>query len=116
MVVEDDWIIANHIVSTLRTAGARIAGPVPTAHDALDELKGRAVPDAATLDIRLLDGDSLPVARRLAELNIPFLFLSASTEDGLAAEMRARPCLGKPFAPSQLVLAVEALLRAEPAS
>lgn len=112
LVVEDDWFIASYVTDALGDAGALVAGPLPTADQALDRLAAPdALPDAATLNIRLLDGDSLPVARRLDELGVPFLFLSASSETALTPEMRERPRLDKPFAGFQVVRALEKLLR-----
>lgn len=110
LVVEDDWFIASYVTEALEQAGAAIVGPVASASDALKRLDEEPPPHAATLNVRLLDGDSLPVAQRLAELDVPFLFLSAQTAMSLPPEMAARPRLEKPFAAWQVIEAVGGML------
>lgn len=109
LVVEDDWFIASYVSDALEHAGATVVGPVATAPEALELLEGGPSPAAATLNVTLLDGDSMPVARRLAELGVPFLFLSAKTGAALPPDMALRPRLEKPFAAYQVVDAVGAM-------
>lgn len=113
LVVEDDWFIASYVVDALEHAGATVLGPVATAEQGLEIIDHeQAPPHAATLNITLLDGDSVPVARRLAELRVPFLFLSARSSIELPPDFTERPRLDKPFAGYQVVEAVKAM--AEP--
>ncbi|PAX07865.1 response regulator [Sphingomonas lenta] len=110
LVVEDDWFIASYVTEALEQAGAAIIGPVASASDALERLEQEPPPHAATLNVRLLDGDSLPVAQRLAEMDVPFLFLSAQAAATLPPDMAARPRLEKPFAAWQVIEAVGGML------
>lgn len=112
LVVEDDWFIASYVSDALQNAGAAVVGPFATAADALRQLEDAHLPRAATLNVRLADGSSEPVARRLDELDVPFLFLSAQGRESLPPDLAARPRLEKPFGGFQVVEAVAALLAA----
>ncbi len=108
LVVEDDPFIAMDIRQTLESAGALVVGPAYNLADAL-RLAEVANLRAAVLDLRLERGDTLPVATRLSERGIPFVF---QTSDPATAR-RARPdvpVLAKPVAADALVLALASLL------
>lgn len=111
LVVEDDWFIAGYVADALAAAGAVPIGPMATVDEAL-ALLDDCRPDAATLNIDLDGGDSMPVARRLAAMGVPFVFLSGSTGK-LPPDLAARPRLPKPFGGFQVVDAVAALVGAE---
>lgn len=116
LVVEDDWFIAGYVSDALEEAGAAVVGPVPSSDEALHLLNGDERPSAATLNVRLTDGDSVPVARRLSELGVPFLFLSATADTDLPPDLTGHPRLGKPFAAFQVVEALAGMVRPIPAN
>jgi DNA-binding response OmpR family regulator len=64
---------------------------------------------AAVLDYRLQVGDTLSLARMLAERRIPFLF-ETSDPDSVAGKYPGAVILAKPFRPDQLTSAMRALL------
>jgi DNA-binding response OmpR family regulator len=112
LIVEDEFLIALEIEITLEEVGAKpvLAGSIAQAEAALE---GKI--DAAVLDVRLPDGDSVPIARRLAERGAPFLFQSAhfgalDLPPGIDA-----PLLTKPIAPGRILSELAILLGAEPA-
>lgn len=111
LVVEDDWFIANYVADALAGAGAAPVGPVATAEGALDLLERQGAPDAATLDVTLLDGNSVPVARRLADMAVPFMFLTADAGGALPPDLGDRPRLRKPFGGFQVVDALAGMLK-----
>ena len=75
LVVEDDFLLAEQTRRELERNGAIIVGPVPSVELGL-ELVDTARIDAAILDVNL-DGEMVfPIADRLSELNIPFVFAS----------------------------------------
>ena len=76
LVVEDDSVVSTDLCLLLEDEGATILGPCRSARKSLAVL-ARRMPDAAILDIELLDGDSFPVATRLGAAGVPFLFYSA---------------------------------------
>lgn len=110
LVVEDEWFLADYIVASIQAAGGEVTGPCSSVRQTLDLLGGGAPPpDAATLDIQLIDGQSYPVAEELARLGVPFVFASAFDPSTLPARFARRPILTKPFAAYQVVEALTAL-------
>ena len=62
------------------------------------------------LDIKLADDEAvMPVADALAERRVPFLFATGYGPNCATGGHTAAPVLHKPFAPQDLVVAVEAL-------
>ena len=108
LVVEDDPIIALDLQRILEAAGATVVGPAREVSEAISFIKGSKV-SAAVLDYRLRVGDTLPLARLLAERRIPFLF-ETSDPDSVARKHPGAIILAKPFRPDQLTSAVGALL------
>jgi len=117
LIVEDEWLLADHLDGIVTEAGGTVLGPFATADQALAALAGDAPrPDAATLNVVLLDHMSFDVADRLGALAIPYTFLSANRPYTLPERFRTTPLLGKPFGDWQVVAALVALLdQAEPA-
>ena len=57
------------------------------------------IPDGfalALLDIEVLDGKSYPVARKLMQNDIPFIFISGNERDSLPQDLKHTPFLSKP--------------------
>lgn len=112
LILEDEAIIAMDIEMTLEDAGL---GPVTvcgTLSQAMAQLEG-GMPRVALLDFNLGGGeDSLPVAQRLQDAGVPFLFLTGYTEatvtlpDGLTVASR----LTKPFQSADLLKAIRTML------
>jgi len=96
LIVEDRYLIASDIAHQIQLLGARVAGVAPSparANEILDETHI----DLAVLDINL-DGDRIfPLAERLAEESVMFLFLTGYDEFLLPAKWRGRPRLSKPL-------------------
>jgi CheY-like chemotaxis protein len=110
LLVEDDPVIALDLQGVLETAGATVVGPARNPSEALS-LVERSRISAAVLDYRLQGGDTLALARVLAERGIPFLF-QTSDPASVAHKYPDATILSKPFRPGQLVSAIEALLAA----
>jgi CheY-like chemotaxis protein len=112
LLVEDEYLIVEAMAMWLRQAGAVIVGPVPSVKQALKLIEAEAdALDAAVLDINLGHGEIVyPVADRLAELSVPYLFATGDVRviDSLAH--RGRPRLDKPVSRGELLKAVEKLL------
>jgi DNA-binding response OmpR family regulator len=96
LVVEDEVLIALDIQAQLEDAGWRVLGPAGTVDRALALLEA-TVPGFAVLDINLGKHTSFPVADRLAERRVPFVFLSGGTQDVLPERFRACHLLQKPI-------------------
>lgn len=111
LIVEDEWLLADHLDSIVTRAGASVIGPVASVADALDLLAGPAAADVATLNVKLENEMSYPVADRLAELGIPYVFISANEMRGMPERFHHRPLLAKPFTEPQVTAALTDLLR-----
>ena len=66
--------------------------------------------EAALLDINLNGEEVFPVARRLREMGVPFVFASGYGRDGLPSEFSKSEVLQKPYLPETLRSAIAGLL------
>lgn len=119
LVVEDDPATAEAIDAELRRAGhqVQVAG---SGAEALEHAARRSF-DAVTLDRMLPDIDGLAVVAALRSRNIraPVLMISALSDvDQRIAGLRAGgdDYLVKPFAPDEMAMRIEVLLRRTAAS
>jgi DNA-binding response OmpR family regulator len=114
LVIEDEPRIAEILKSGLRQVGF-IVGAVRLCADAREAL-ALAAYDAAILDLGLPDGDGLKLLTevRAAHNRVPILILTArdAVEDRVfGLDTGADDYLIKPFATSELVARIKALLR-----
>jgi CheY-like chemotaxis protein len=65
--------------------------------------------DAAMLDVNLAGEPSYPVADRLAEKGVPFLFATGYGRQGIEQRYRGFPILQKPFLAAELGAALASL-------
>jgi CheY-like chemotaxis protein len=103
LVAEDDAVIALDLEATLRGLGCRVLGPAASAGEAL-ALLAAGRPDAALLDVELLDGWSGPAAEALARAGVPFALVTGhdpASLDGHPA-LRDAPLLLKPYTAAAL--------------
>ena len=103
LVVENEYFIASDLARALRTADAVVIGPVGDLGRGL-ALLAIERPDAAILDVNLEGETSFPLADRLAERAVPYLFLTGYDGWALPGGYRAAPRVAKPF-PMEAVLA-----------
>jgi DNA-binding response OmpR family regulator len=115
LVVEDEYFIASDLKRALQAHGATIIGPVGGVDKALD-LIAREPIDAAVLDVNLDGADSFPVADRLGDKAVPYMFVTGYDEWALPEKYRAVPRIAKPFQVSSILLGVSALLAPRVAS
>ncbi|ONG50678.1 hypothetical protein BKE38_17520 [Pseudoroseomonas deserti] len=110
LVVEDDYNIASELGMVLGAAGATVIGPHPDAESALAALAaGR--PDGAVLDIHLGPGiTAYPVADRLEQMGVPYLFATGNVLRPQDPMLRGRPYLEKPISDRLLVRSLAQLL------
>jgi two-component SAPR family response regulator len=105
LVVEDESLVALDIENMLEEMGCTVVASVPRLVKALD-LAARLDLDLAVLDINLAGEVVYPLAFRLAERGIPFLFSTGYSTADLPLELRDRPILRKPVMPANLKRAV----------
>lgn len=97
LVIEDDWLIADHIVQLAEEAGATSVAKADTQAGAVEAARNRR-PEVILSDVKLFTGTGpLAVQTILAELGpIPVIFITGTPED-------CTPCappgivLGKPI-------------------
>ena len=108
LIVEDDPIIALDLVSIVSSAGMVVVGTAPTTSAAQQIVQNNAV-DAAVLDVRLENEDTIAFAKELCNRKLPFLFQTGNP--GLVADFSPPPIvLAKPFDPERLIAALRKLL------
>ena len=73
LVVEDEAMVAMDLTFTFEDAGAAVVGPAASLADGLG-LVGEEPIDAAVLDVDLQGREVYPLAERLMERGVPFLF------------------------------------------
>lgn len=110
LIVEDDAIIGESIHMHLESLGHAPFPPVDSEEEAMNIMSEHEV-DLAFLDIRLNDGDSgIHLARYIDEQHrIPYIFLTAYTDDSTLAEVgQTRPSgfIVKPFRKNDMKAAI----------
>lgn len=97
LLVEDQTLIALSLEAELQACGLDVTARTATVQAALDSLD-RDPPDLAVLDMNLSEGDSLPVAERLHQKRIPFVFATGyGTDLELPDGMQDIPVASKPY-------------------
>lgn len=74
LVVEDEYMLADELVTELTDAGASVLGPVATIEDAIAIIQDEPNMDGAILDANLRGEMVFPVADLLLERGVPFVF------------------------------------------
>lgn len=96
LLVEDEVLIALDCEALLLALGVGEVRRARNVAEGLAALEGETF-DAAILDVHLGAQDSMPLARRLDELGVPFGFVSGLADDAIPAELESRPQMPKPF-------------------
>jgi len=103
LVVEDEALVAMHITDILNSAGFDVVGPCATVAEALSRLAQPSCCDAAILDAQLRNESALPVAERLAKLDIRFIVATGYNRGQLSGELALAPIIAKPVDAQDLV-------------
>ena len=112
VVAEDESLIRMDIVETLREHGFDVIAEASDGEEAIaraEEFK----PNLVVMDIKMPNMDGITAAKRMAELKIPVVLLTAFSQKELveqAAEAGAMAYVVKPFTPTDLIPAVEIAL------
>ncbi|MDQ0966429.1 DNA-binding NtrC family response regulator [Flavobacterium sp. W4I14] len=110
LIVEDEFIVANDLRIMLEKAGYKVCGIAPSVVKAL-ELIAAKEPDWILLDI-FLQGDKtgIDLAGQLTEMGIPFIYISANTNQGILEAAKATLPYGflvKPFREKDLMVMLD---------
>ncbi|MFN3634560.1 MAG: response regulator [Rhizobium rhizophilum] len=78
MIVEDEALLALELELEVESAGHVVVGTAASRKAAFDIIDGSA-PEFAFVDVHLSDGPSgIDIGRRLADRNIPFVFVTGN--------------------------------------
>ncbi|MGJ3230704.1 MAG: response regulator [Oceanicaulis sp.] len=113
LVVEDEIIVGMDLAVSLEDAGFAVIGPYASCDEALAALDNGEKPvRAGVLDINLGEGvTSAPIASKLEELGVPFVFLSGYTagRNKIFEQFPDAPRISKPCLPETLLHHIRAL-------
>ena len=113
LIVEDEFIVANDLRIMLQKAGYKVCGIAPSVAKALDLIKTKS-PDWILLDIFLQGTKTgIDLAGQLTEMGIPFIYISANTNQGILEAAKATQPYGflvKPFREKDLLVMLDIAL------
>jgi DNA-binding response OmpR family regulator len=109
LIVEDDPFIAMDLQDTFEEAGYTVLGPVASVGPGL-RLLSKAKPDVAMLDYNLGRETSIPIAYKLDEVAVPYVFLSGQVEKVVSANrVKSYEVIAKPFNADKLIARINQL-------
>jgi CheY-like chemotaxis protein len=109
LVVEDEMMVAIMLEEMLTKLGCKVVKAARVSKAV--QLVITAAIDGAILDVNVAGEAVYPVAHKLQERGIPFIFSSGYGASGLPVEYRDRPTLSKPFQQEELApILVNAIL------
>ncbi len=102
LVVEDEYMVAEHIAMMLEDFGCDVVGPVGTIEEAL-KFVNDGVLGGALLDTNLRGDSSAPIAVALRAASVPFVVATGYGALELSDEALNRaPRINKPFSETEL--------------
>ncbi|RFZ90694.1 response regulator [Mucilaginibacter conchicola] len=110
LIVEDEFIIADVLSNILETAGYKVCGIADSVGEALGMIT-EFKPDFILLDIYLkgkLTG--IDLAQRLGQMNIPFIYISANSNQKVLEDAKVTNPYGfvvKPFREKDVLVALD---------
>ncbi|WP_380871816.1 response regulator [Sphingomonas sp. DBB INV C78] len=102
LVVEDEFFIASDLNRALGREGAIVIGPVGQLEKGMSLANSERI-DAAILDVNLDGKMSYPLADRLTELAVPYLFVTGYDGWSMPKEYDRLPRIAKPFSMMSVV-------------
>jgi CheY-like chemotaxis protein len=112
LVVEDETLVSLLVESMLADLGCDDVWYASSVKEGLAVLDERT-PDAAVLDVNLSGEPAYPIARRLADAGVPFVFASGYGASGIHEDWSGRPVLQKPFQCDMLAAGLASALQAK---
>lgn len=105
LLVEDEALVAMLMEEFIFELGAGSVRMAPNVKIALELIDG-AAPEFAVLDVNLGGGPSYPVARRLEDLAVPFLFVTGYGVSGMDDLWRTKVIVQKPASIDALIAGI----------
>jgi DNA-binding NtrC family response regulator len=97
IIVEDEFFLAEDLRYELSKAGAVVVGTASAVEDALELISRESDLHAAILDVNLAGKPVFPVADRLIERGIPFVFTTGYDASSIPAQYKDVARFEKPF-------------------
>ncbi|MBC7668572.1 response regulator [Caulobacter sp. DWR2-3-1b2] len=113
LVVEDEYLLADELATNLSDAGAVVIGPVATVEDALALIDAEPRIDGAVLDANLQGALSFPVADRLLERGVPFVFTTGYNRSMIPSPYREIVRCDKPVDLAQVARVIGKVIHSE---
>lgn len=111
LIVEDDPFIAMDLQDTFEEAGFNVLGPVASVDPGLRLIRD-TLPDVAMLDYNLGRETSIPIAHKLDEIEVPYIFLSGQVNRVVTANIKKdHKVVTKPFNVEQLLDCINDLVK-----
>lgn len=106
LIVEDDPLIALDMQEHFIAEGHTVAGPASSVAEAVSIIDNEKV-DCASLDYNLGGETCTPVAIRLREEQVPFIFVTGNAHNlRQEANLPHAPVIGKPFSYDRVMRAL----------
>lgn len=105
LLIEDESLVMMLLEDTLAEMGCVVVGRAAQWRDALEKASSLSF-DLAILDVNLNGYQTLDIADRLVQRNIPFVFATGYGATGLLARFGHVPILQKPFQQRDLEVAL----------
>lgn len=96
LIVEDEAAVSFLVEDMLQDLGCTAVWHASNVREALD-IVAKHRPDAAVLDVNLRDELAYPVAERLDEMEVPFIFATGYGRRGIPSDWLIKPVVQKPF-------------------
>jgi CheY-like chemotaxis protein len=113
LIVEDETLVALDLQLQLEDHGFSCLPPASTVEAALETVASRT-PDVGVLDANLNGTSSAPVAARLQQDGIPFVYVSGYGRAYLRENLPPAPLVEKPVRVAELVAVLRRLLSHPP--
>jgi len=108
LLVEDEPLVAMMLTDVLSDFDFTVLGPFASVDKAIAAVDGVSL-HVALLDINLRGEMVYPVATRLRELGVPFIFMTGYAPEGISKEYNDVPILKKPVDQGQLYQAIQSV-------
>jgi CheY-like chemotaxis protein len=106
LLVEDEPLVAMMMADVLSDFDFTVLGPFASVDRAIAAVDGASL-HVALLDINLRGEMVYPVAARLRELGVPFIFMTGYAPEGVLKEFNDAPILKKPVDQIQLYQTIQ---------
>jgi CheY-like chemotaxis protein len=113
LVVEDEFLIALDIQRILEGVGVKTVLTASRVKQALELMLSAGPFDAAVLDLKLERETSTPIAERLQQAGVPFVFLTGGPSQADTRRFPQAPVIGKPFDGETLLSALAEAMAAK---